>query len=84
MSMTKLHRRITSQAGQHAAAQAAYHPWGTADTPVSWPGFRITYTPAGAMFEAAHVLISANGAPVYAGIPGGPTHNGGVHLAGRL
>jgi hypothetical protein len=82
--MTKLHRRITGQASAAAEAMGEHHPWGTADTPVSWPGFRIAYTPAGAMFEAAHVIISANGAPVYAGVPGGPTHNGGVHLAGRV
>lgn len=81
---TKLWRRIASQSGAAADAQAGYHPWGTADTPVAWPGFRITMTPAGAAFEQAHILIAANGAPIYAGVPGGPTHNGGVHLAGRL
>ena len=81
---TKLHRRITSQAGQASAAMAAHHPWGTPDTPVSWPGFAITWTPAGAAFEQAHVIIAANGAPIYGGVPGGPTHQGGVHLAGRL
>lgn len=80
---TKLHQRITGQSGQHAAAMASYHPWGTADTPVSWPGFRITYDPAGAAFEAAHVIIAANGAPIYGGAPGGPSHAGRVHLAGR-
>lgn len=84
MTATKLHNRITTQAGQHAASMGAYHPWGTADTPVSWPGFRITYTPVGAMFEQAHILIAADGSAVYGGAPGGPTHNGGVHLAGRL
>jgi hypothetical protein len=81
---TKLHRRITGQAGQSAAAMAAHHPWGTPDTPVAWPGFRISYTPAGAMFEAAHVIIAPNGAPIYGGVPGGPSHDGGVHQAGRL
>ncbi len=81
---TRLHRRITGQAGQHAAAMAQAHPWGTADTPVVWPGFRISYTPAGAMFEQAHVIIASDGAPVYAGTAGGPSHDGGVHQAGRL
>ena len=82
--MTKLHRRITGQATAAAEAQAGYHPWGTADTPVVWPGFRITQNAAGMMFEQAHVIIAANGAPIYGGIPGGPTHNGAVHQAGRL
>lgn len=82
--MTRLHRRIVGQSGAAAEAQAGYHPWGTADTPVAWPGFRITYTPTGAAFEAAHVIIAANGAPIYGGPAGGPTHHGGVHLAGRL
>ena len=82
--MTRLHRRIVGQSGAAADAQAGYHPWGTADTPVSWPGFRITSTPTGMAFEQAHVIIAANGAPIYGFIPGGPTHNGGVHLAGRL
>jgi hypothetical protein len=59
-----LHRRIVSQAGNHAAAQAAYHPWGTADTPVVMPSFRMDLTPAGATFEQAHVIIAANGAPI--------------------
>lgn len=81
---TRLHRRITGQAGQSAAAMGDHHPWGTADTPVVWPGFRISYTPAGAMFEAAHVIIAANGAPIYGGVPGGPAHDGGVHMARRL
>jgi len=82
--VTRLHRRIMGQAGHAQAAQGGYHPWGTADTPVAWPGFRITTTPAGMAFEAAHVIIAANGAPIYGGIPGGPSHNGGVHQAGRL
>jgi hypothetical protein len=82
--VTKLHRRITGQASAAAESQAGFHPWGTPDTPVSWPGFLISYTPAGAAFEQAHVIIAANGAPIYATLPGGPTHNGGVHLAGRL
>ena len=82
--MTKLMRRIAAQDGQQDAAQASYHPWGTPDTPVAWPGFRIAYTPAGAAFEQAHVIIAANGAPIYGGIPGGPAHRGAVHKAGRL
>ena len=82
--MTKLMRRITGQASAMADSQAGYHPWGTADTPVTWPGHVTSWTPAGAAFEQAHVIIAANGAPIYATIPGGPSHNGGVHLAGRL
>ena len=81
---TKLHRRITAQAGQAAAAMGEHHPWGTPDTPVAWPGFRIAYTPVGAAFEQAHVIITADGAAIYGGVPGGPAHRGGVHLAGRL
>lgn len=82
--MTRLWHRIAGQDGQAAAAMGEHHPWGTADTPVSWPGFRIAYTPVGAMFEAAHVIIASDGSPIYGGIPGGPAHNGAVHPAGRL
>lgn len=78
-----LHQRVTGQAGQAAAAGQSYHPWGTPDTPASWPGFRYTATAAGMMFEQAHVIIAADGSPIYAGTPGGPAHRGGVHLAGR-
>lgn len=60
----RLHQRITGQAGNHAAAMATYHPWGTADTPMVMPMTRTTYTPIGAMFEEMHVIIAANGAPI--------------------
>lgn len=77
----RLHRRIVGQAGNHAAAMSSYHPWGTADTPVVMPGFRMDLTPAGATFEEAHVIIAANGAP----IPGISNHAWGTVLpAGRI
>lgn len=60
----KLHSRIRGQSGNHAAAMAAWHPYGTADTPMVMPATRTTLTPAGAMFEEMHVIIAANGAPV--------------------
>ena len=75
-----LHRRIVSQAGNHAAAQSGYHPWGTADTPVVMPMTRTAITPIGATFEEMHVIIAANGAP----IPGVSNHAWGTVLpAGR-
>ena len=79
--MTLAHR-IHAPAPADPLAQ--YHPWGTPDTPASWPGFRYTATEAGIAFEQARVIIAADGAPVYTGAPGGNTHRGGVHLAGRI
>jgi hypothetical protein len=76
----RLHGRVVRQAASHAAAMAAYHPWGTADTPMVMPQFRVAYTPIGATFEEAHVIISANGAP----IPGISNHAWGTVIpAGR-
>ena len=78
--MSKLHRRITGQATAHRQAMGEYHPWGTPDTPAVMPGFRITYHGAGAQFEQAHVIIAANGAPIYAGARYNPLN---VYAAGR-
>lgn len=75
-----LHRRILGQAGNQAQAQSAYHPWGTSDTPLVMPSFRIALTPIGATFEEAHVIIAADGAPI-----GGLSNHawGTVRPAGR-
>ena len=78
--MTKLHRRITSQAGAHRAAMGEYHPWGTADTPAVMPAHNTTWTPVGAVFEQAHVIIAADGSPIYGGAR---TNAIAVHPAGR-
>lgn len=79
--MPSLHSRIRNQAGAHAAAMSAYHPWGTADTPVVMPQHLTTWTPAGAMFAEMHVIIAANGAP----IAGASNHTWGTVMpAGRL
>ncbi len=69
-----LHRRIAGQAGNQAAAQSGYHPWGTPDTPMVMPMHRTELTPIGATFEEAHVIIAANGAP----IPGVSNHAWGT------
>jgi len=76
----RLHRRIIAQASNQATATGDYHPWGTPDTPMTMPGFRMDLTPAGATFEEAHVIIAANGAP----IPGVSNHAWGTVIpAGR-
>lgn len=76
----RLQHRIRRQAGHQAAAQAEYHPWGTPDTPMVMPMFRMDITPIGATFEEAHVIIAADGAP----IPGVSNHAWGtVRPAGR-
>ena len=76
----RLHRRIVAQAGNHATAMGDWHPWGTQDTPMVMPQFRVAYTPIGATFEEAHVIIAANGAP----IPGVSNHAWGTVIpAGR-
>jgi hypothetical protein len=72
----RLHRRITAQAGNHAQAMSAYHPWGTADTPMVMPHTLTCYTPIGATFEEMHVIIAPNGAP----IPGASNHAWGTVL----
>ena len=78
--MSKLHRRITTQASAHLQAMGEYHPWGTADTPAVMPAHNTTWTPVGAVFEQLHVIIAADGSPIYAGGRYNPV---GVYPAGR-
>lgn len=85
--MSRLHSRIVSQAGAARAAAAEFHPYGTADTPMSMPMTRVQFgggPVAGAMVEQMAGLVTANGAVIPATAPG---RYGQVHLSpqpGRL
>ena len=46
--MSRLHRRIISQAGAARAAAGSYHPYGTADTPMVMPMTHVYFGSGGA------------------------------------
>lgn len=77
--MSKLRNRIARQAGAAAAAGAAMHPYGTPDTPMMMPMIRVQFSGGGAAVQQMAPLITANGAPVPATVPG---HYGHVAIAG--
>lgn len=68
--MSKLHRRITGQAGAAAAAAGEYHPHGTSDTPMTMPLAHVQFGGGGALVQQMAPLITANGAMIPATAPG--------------
>ena len=68
--MSVLHRRIMAVGSNQQRAMGAYHPYGTADTPMTMPINRVLMTADGASVERLTPLITANGAPVPASAPG--------------
>jgi hypothetical protein len=58
-TQTELHHRIAYQHGSSAAAMGAYHPYGTADTPMTMPLVRIEIRPGGAIVEDMAPLYTA-------------------------
>jgi hypothetical protein len=78
--VSKLHRRIAGVGDVHAQAMGAYHPWGTADTPMVQPVALMTYTEHGGSVEMLTPLVTANGAIIPASPPG---YFGHVAMAGR-
>ena len=78
--MSRLHRRLVSQAGMARAAAAEYHPAGTADTPMVMPMTRVWFGGGGAWVEQMMPLITANGAMIPATAKGS---YGQVYMAGN-
>jgi hypothetical protein len=68
--MSRLHKRIISQAGAARAAAGAYHPYGTADTPMTMPTVLVQFGGGGAMVQQMTGLVTANGAVIAATAPG--------------
>jgi hypothetical protein len=77
--MSKLHRRITGQAGNARAGMGEYHPAGTADTPMVMPMVAVYFGGGGALVQQMTPLYLSNGAMIPATAPGLFGH---VHIAG--
>ena len=77
--MSRLHARISSQAGNARAAAAQMHPAGTADTPMTMPMVSVWFAGGDAYVQQLVPLVTANGAMIPATAPG---TFGQVHLAG--
>lgn len=78
--MSKLRTRIGNQAGNQREAMAAYHPYGTGDTPMVMPMHRYTVTPDGIAVEQMHPVPHPAGYHV-AAVPRGSW--GHVRAAGQ-
>lgn len=78
--MSRLRHRIAGQAGQNRAAAAGYHPYGTADTPLSMPVVHVYYSPAGMIVQQAAGIMVGNGAVIPA-VPTAPV--GHVPMTGN-
>lgn len=68
--MSRLRRRIATQATAGAAAHSGYHPYGTPDTPMRMPMVHVVFGPGGVAVAQLVPLITANGAPIPASAPG--------------
>ena len=68
--MSRLRTRIVSQAGNTRGAQAGYHPYGTADTPMTMPMTRVLFAGGGADVEQMTGIVTPNGAVIPATAPG--------------
>jgi hypothetical protein len=82
--VSRLRSRIIGQHGAQRHAQQAYHPYGTADTPMVMPMTQVLFNPGGAMVEVMNVMYVPSGTgavPVAATAPG---QFGQVVMAGRV
>jgi hypothetical protein len=77
--MSRLHTRITRQAGASRAAAGSYHPYGNADTPMYNPLVLVQFGGGGAMVQQMTGLVTASGAVIPASAPG---RFGQVYLPG--
>jgi hypothetical protein len=68
--MSRLRTRIAYQSQNVRRAQAGYHPYGTADTPMVMPMTRVVFGGGGAGVEQMAGLVTANGAVIPATVPG--------------
>lgn len=66
----KLRRRIAGVGNNQAQAMAAYHPYGSADTPMTMPIHQVIMTGSGAQVQRLTPLVTANGAMIPASAPG--------------
>lgn len=67
---TRLASRIIGQHGAQAAAQQAYHPHGTADTPMTMLATHVLISPAGAAVQVMTPLVTPDGRLIPATAPG--------------
>lgn len=67
---SRLHSRIRGQHGANAAALAAFHPAGTADTPHVMPLALVRFAPSGASVEVMAPIYTPTGRPIPATAPG--------------
>lgn len=67
---SRLHSRIAGQHGANAAAMGAYHPHGTADTPMIMPMVHVQFSGSGAQVQVMAPLITPDGRTVPATAPG--------------
>jgi hypothetical protein len=79
--MSRLRSRIVGQHGAQRHAQAAYHPYGTADTPMVMPMVHVQFGAGGAAVQVMHGITTPNGAVIPATAPG---QFGQVALAGAM
>ena len=68
--MSRLRSRIAYQSGHARRAQAGYHPYGTADTPMTMPMTRVLFSGGGATVQQMTGLVTAGGAVIPATAPG--------------
>lgn len=81
-TQTDLHHRIAYQHQANEVAMGDYHPYGTADTPMTMPVTRIEIRPGGAMVEDMAPLYT--GSRGYAPVPATAPHTWfQLYAAGR-
>jgi hypothetical protein len=83
-AVSRLRSRIVGQHGAQRHAQAAYHPWGTADTPMVMPMVHVQFGAGGAAVQVMHTIYVGTGTgavPLAATAPG---QFGQVALAGSM
>jgi hypothetical protein len=79
--MSRLRSRIASQSAGHRQAQAAYHPHGTVDTPMTMPMTRVLMGGGGISVEQMTGIVTPTGAVIPATAPG---RFGQVYLTSSL
>lgn len=68
--MSRLRARITGQAGNARAAAAGFHPYGTADTPMTMPLVHVQFHGGSAFVQQMAGIGMTDGAVVPAVPPG--------------
>jgi hypothetical protein len=68
--MSRLHKRISGQAGAARAAAGEHHPYGTQDTPMTMPMTHVLFNGGGADVQQMTGIVTPNGAVIPATAPG--------------